>query len=106
MKSILNPKYLLLIVAAVVFCLPAVHAGTVNITFGFQKGNLTTNGVAYGGGASYTNVVDGRITDNSGTSALSTGLTATIGNQFQGAATNGPNSAKRCRLIVCAWMNW
>ena len=78
------------IVVAALLAAPAVQAGTTSITFGFQKGNLTTNTVAYGSGSGYTGVVDGRITDNTGTSALSTGLTSTIGNQFQSAAgTNG-----------------
>jgi autotransporter-associated beta strand protein len=75
--------------ASALLAMPVVHAGTVTLTFGFQQGNLTTNTVAYGSGATYSGVLDGRITDNSGTSALSTSATATLGNQFQSGSPNG-----------------
>ena len=74
------------------------HAGTISTTFSFQKNNLTQDGTAYGSGASYTGVVDGRITDNTATSALSTTTTATIGNQYQSTTPN-PNGQQHCGLF-------
>jgi len=66
------------------------HAGTINTTFSIQKGNLQQDGVAYGSGATYAGVVDGRVADNTATTALSVGSTAiTLGNQYQGTAVNG-----------------
>jgi len=75
--------------ARAVPCVPTLRAGTISITFGFQQGNLTTNGVAFGSGSSYSGVVDGSITDNSASSALTTGGTSTIGNQFRSGSPNG-----------------
>ena len=91
MKSILTSKYLQLMVAAVVFCLPAVHAGTIATTFSFQKGDLRQDGALYGSGAAYSGVLDGHIADINPTSLVSTGTTLTIGNQFQTGTANGRN---------------
>ena len=72
-------------------------AGTTSTTFSFQQGDLQQDGAAYGSGAAYAGVVDGRVTDNTATSALSTGVTATIGNQFQ--AGGSPNGQQHCGLF-------
>jgi len=66
---------------------PPARAGVVTNIFTFQKGNLQTNGVAYGSGSSYGGVVDGAINDNTATSALATGSTNTLGTAF--ASGNG-----------------
>jgi autotransporter-associated beta strand protein len=66
------------------------HAGTIATTFSFQQEDLRKDGELYGSGASYTGVLDGRLTDNTATSALSSTATATVGNQFR-SGTNGQN---------------
>ena len=66
------------------------HAGTINSTFSIQQGNLVQDGSPYGTGTGYNGVVDGRVTDNTATTALSVGSTAiTLGNQYQNTAVNG-----------------
>jgi fibronectin-binding autotransporter adhesin len=90
MKSTFKPQSLLLAAAAcLVLCAATGHAGVVTNIFTFQQGNLQTNGVAYGSGASYSGVVDGSITDNSGTSARTTSASSTIGNQYNASSPNG-----------------
>ena len=82
--------------AFLALCAPLAQGGTVSTTFSFQKGNLLQDGIAYGSGTGYSGVVDGRITDNSATSALSATATATLGNQFQ---TGSPNGQQHCGLF-------
>ncbi|MEY4917158.1 MAG: hypothetical protein RL616_1071, partial [Verrucomicrobiota bacterium] len=90
MKSTSKPNSLLLAVAV---CLAlgatTARAGVATITFTIQQGNLQTNGVAYGSGSGYSGVVDGRITDDTASSALSTAATNTLGNQFRSGSPNG-----------------
>jgi len=93
MKSKLHSKFNLFSSAAfLVFCSTSSHAGTTSSTFSFQKddvrkdGNIYVNGTF--NGATYA-VVDGRVTDNSSTSARSTTSTATLGNQNQSGSHNG-----------------
>ena len=90
MKSKLRSKSNLFAAAAcLALCSPVAHAGTVATTFSFQQGDLRQDGVLYGAGASYAGVLDGRVTDNSATSARTTAATATLGNQFQSGTHNG-----------------
>ena len=84
--------------ACLVLCAATVRAGVVTNIFTFQKGNLQTNGVAYGSGASYSGVVDGAINDNNATSALSTGATNTLGTAFSATPT-GNNGRQYCGLF-------
>lgn len=85
----MKPKFQLLPFFAVALFTPALQAGTTTSTFSFQQGDLKKDGSAYGSGASYSGVVDGRITDNTATTALSTTATATIGNQYRAGSPNG-----------------
>lgn len=75
--------------AALALSLPMADAQTV--TFSFQQGDLLKDGVAHGAGFAYSGAVSGNIVDANTTTALSTGTTATIGNQFQTGSGNGRN---------------
>ncbi len=63
-----------------------VQADTTNI-FGFQKGNLTTNGVVLS--ASYSGVLDGVITDNNAATTITTIQSVALGNVNRPGSTNG-----------------
>ncbi len=78
-----------LILVALLLTASHLRAGVANITFTFQQGNEQTNGVNFGSGPSYTGVVDGSITDGSGTFARTTNATSTLGNQFRSGSPNG-----------------
>ena len=92
MKSLLRLTSRLVPAAtAFALCATALQSGTITTTFSFQKGDLRQDGSLYGAGASYAGVVDGHVTDSTATSALTTGVTATIGNQYRStpAGNNG-----------------
>ncbi len=78
------------------FAAPAAWAGVVTITYTLQQGNEQTNGVAYAAGTGYSGVVDGAISDSSGTAVLSSTTTSTIGNQYR---TGSPNGQQFCGLF-------
>jgi autotransporter-associated beta strand protein len=86
--------------AAFVVCATALHAGTVSTTFSFQQGDVRKDGAVYVNGpfdgATYAGSVDGRITDNTATSAKSTTSPIPLGNAFQ---TSAPNGQQHCGLF-------
>lgn len=87
-----NPRihlHTLSTLAAFVVCVTGLHAGSINTTFSFQQGDLRQDGTLFGSGDTYAGVVDGHITDNTATSARTTGVTATLGNQFRSGSPNG-----------------
>jgi len=85
MKSILHPKSLLLTAAAcLAFGVASARAQTV--TFGFQKGNLTTNSVVLDSGY---NVMDGVLGDANATALLTSSQTAAVGSFFKSGSPNG-----------------
>ena len=76
---------ILVATACLALCAPSVRAQTV--TFGFQKGNLTTNSVVLDGAY---NVVDGVLSDGNATTILTAASqTAAVGSFFRTGSPNG-----------------
>jgi autotransporter-associated beta strand protein len=70
---------------------PLTHAGTTTATFSLKQGELRKDGSSYGSAESYAGVLDGHLVDANATAVLTTGASATIGNQFQSGSGNGRN---------------
>lgn len=77
----MKPRSHILPVIALALCTPAVQAQST--TFSFRQGDLRKDGVPFGSADAYSGALGGHISDANAVAVMTSGATATIGNQFR-----------------------